>query len=106
MREVSYIIQTKYIPQFEKEGFKFVELPGKNSGVWYPLNSLVLPKGENDLVVLDKNSRSLIKILDKEGVDFIPVDFPQREYPAGKIRIGIKKLRNILIKALFNLNFE
>jgi len=40
----------------EKEGFKFFELDGKESGTWYPLNSLVLPKGNQDLVVLDKNA--------------------------------------------------
>ncbi len=69
----------------EKEGLKYMELAGEKSGVWYPLNSLVLTKGDNDLVVLDKNSDSLIKLLDKEGIPFIPVDFPQRTYPAGKI---------------------
>lgn len=69
----------------EKENLKFVELDGKKSEAWYPLNSLVLSRGENDLIVLDKNSKSLIKVLDREGIDFIPVDFPQRQYPAGKI---------------------
>jgi len=78
-------INNDYNKVAEQEEFKFIEINGKESGAWYPLNSLLLKKGFKDVVALDKNAKSLIKILEEEGIDFIPIDIPQREYPAGKI---------------------
>ena len=69
----------------EEEGFKFICYDGSKENVWYPLNSLVLPRSQSDLVVLDKSAVSLMNILNKNNVDFISVDMPQREYVAGKI---------------------
>lgn len=69
----------------EKENLKFIEFDGSKDGVWYPLNSCILPYNSGDAVVLDSKSQSLKKILDKEGVKIIQVDMPQIEYPAGKI---------------------
>ncbi len=69
----------------EKEGFDFIDYDGRGDNVWYPLNASVLKKGQEDLVVLDSNSKSLMRILDKKGVDFVPVDMPQKSHVAGKL---------------------
>ena len=69
----------------EKENLKFIEYDGSKDGVWFPLNSLVVPKNGNDLVVIDSASVSLNKILNKNGIETICVDMPQIKYPAGKI---------------------
>lgn len=69
----------------EKEGLKFIEYDGSKDGVWFPLNSLVLPKNGNDVVVIDSASASLNKILNKKGIETLCVDMPQIKYPAGKI---------------------
>lgn len=69
----------------EKENLKFIEFDGSKDGVWYPLNSCVLPHSSGDAVALDSKSNSLKKILDKEGVKSISINMPQIEYPAGKI---------------------
>lgn len=69
----------------EKEGLKLIEYEGSQDNVWYPLNALVIPSRDKEVVVLDKNAKSLIKLLEKKNVNIIPVDIPQRDHPAGKI---------------------
>jgi hypothetical protein len=69
----------------EKESLEFVEYDGSQDGIWYPLNSLVLPDCGRDVVVIDSKAKSLQRLLDKKGVGSIPVDMPQKSYPAGKI---------------------
>ncbi len=69
----------------EKENLKFIEYDGSKDGVWFPLNSLVLPKNGKDIVVIDNASVSLKKLLNKQGIETICVNMPQINYPAGKI---------------------
>lgn len=69
----------------EKENLQFIEYDGSKDWVWFPLNSLVLPKNGNDVVVIDNYANLLKKILDKKGIETICVNMPQIEYPAGKI---------------------
>jgi len=69
----------------EKEKLKLIEYDGSQDGVWFPLNSLVLPNYESETVVMDNKAVSLKRIFDKEGVKTISVDMPQRNQPAGKI---------------------
>lgn len=84
----------------EKEGWKFIEYNGNQDNVWYPLNALVVPSLKVDNVFLDKNAKSLIKVLDKKGINSVPIEVPQRDYPAGKINcqtnvFDIKDLQKI-----------
>lgn len=69
----------------EKEGWRLIEYNGNQDNVWYPLNALVVPSVKIDKIFLDKNAKSLIKLLEKKHVNIIPVDIPQRDHPAGKI---------------------
>ena len=69
----------------EAEGLKLIRYDGFQDGVWFPLNSLVLPKGETDVVFVDDKALSLWKLLEQEGVEVVGVQMPQHEYPAGKI---------------------
>lgn len=69
----------------EREKLKFIEYDGDKEGVWFPLNSLVLPNSQKEKVVIDSNANWLSKILEREGVETIKVDMPQRYHPAGKI---------------------
>ncbi len=69
----------------EAEQLKLIRYDGSQDGVWYPLNSLVLPDGNSDIVFTDSKALSLIKLLEQEGIKSIGVDMPQHTYPAGKI---------------------
>jgi hypothetical protein len=69
----------------EKEGLEFIEYDGSQDGVWYPLNSLVLPRGGGEIAVIDSKAISLQKLLHKKGIETIGVHMPQRNHPAGKI---------------------
>jgi len=69
----------------EKECLEFIEYDGSKDGVWYPLNSLILPNEESEVIVMDSKAKFLQKLLNKKGVETILVDMPQRNYPAGKI---------------------
>ncbi len=77
----------------EENNLKFIEYSGNGEGVWFPLNSLVLSSPSSEKVVIDSNAKSLRKILEKEGVDFIQVNMPQRSYPAGKINCQTNTFR-------------
>jgi len=70
----------------EAESLELIRYDGSQDGVWYPLNSLVLSQNGNDVVIVDDNAKSLIKLLQNEGVKSIGVEIPQNTYPAGKIR--------------------
>lgn len=85
----------------EKEGIKFLEYDGSKEGIWFPLNSLVLPNSQKEKVVIDSNARLLNRLLDKEGVERVLVDMPQRNYPAGKINC---QTNLFLLKDKNNLN--
>lgn len=69
----------------EKENLNFIEYDGAKDGVWFPLNSLVIPRNGKDIVVIDSASVSLKKLLNKKGIDTLCVNMPQINYPAGKI---------------------
>jgi hypothetical protein len=69
----------------KKENLEFINYDGGQDGVWYPLNSCVLPWPKNEAVVVDSKASSLIKILKDMEIKIIPVDMPQHTYPAGKI---------------------
>lgn len=69
----------------EKENLQFIEYSGDKDGVWFPLNSLVVPRNGKDTLVIDSASVSLNKLLNKKGIDAICVNMPQIKYPAGKI---------------------
>ncbi|HQF82794.1 MAG TPA: hypothetical protein PK255_02190 [Candidatus Pacearchaeota archaeon] len=88
----------------EKEGLKFLEYDGSKEEVWFPLNSLVLPNSQKEKVVIDSKAKSLNRILEKEGIERILVDMPQRNYPAGKINcqtnVFLLKDKNKLDKLL------
>jgi hypothetical protein len=69
----------------EKESLQFIEYDGDKEGIWFPLNSLVLPRNGKDVVVIDSSASFLKKILYKKGIETICVNMPQINYPAGKI---------------------
>lgn len=81
--------QASASPQYEqiceKEGLKLIRHDGSQDGVWYPLNSLVLTAGGQDLVFVDKAARSLKNILSAEGVKYKDVEMPKGR-ASGKIR--------------------
>lgn len=89
----------------EKENLKFIEYDGSKENVWFPLNSLVVANSLKDTVALDSKANSLKKILEKERVEIISVDMPQRNYPAGKINcqtnVFLLKDKNKLSKLLY-----
>lgn len=70
----------------EEEGLRLIRYDGLQDSVWYPLNALVLPTDKGETVVVDNKSKSLVSLLQGEGVESIPVEMPQHSYPAGKIR--------------------
>ena len=68
------------------EGLRLIRYNGSQDGVWFPLNSLVLPtEDEKEVVFVDSKAKSLIKLLINEGLKPIEVEMPQHSYPAGKI---------------------
>ena len=69
----------------EENEFKFFEYDSGKDDVWYGLNSLVLKKGEKDIVVLESQSKNLIKLLNQNNVETIPIEMLQSLYPAGRI---------------------
>lgn len=70
----------------EAEGLRLMRYDGSRDGVWYPLNSLVLPTKEGEMAVVDDRAKSLIGLLQNAGVEVIGVKMPQIESPCGKIR--------------------
>jgi len=68
-----------------QEELKCIRYDGSQDGVWYPLNVLAFPSEKGDIVFIDSQSKSLARLLEKEGVKCIPVEIPQHTYPAGKI---------------------
>lgn len=70
----------------EMEGLKLIRYDGSQDGVWYPLNSLVLPTGDREVLVVDDKAKSLVSLLQDEGIKSISVEIPQHSFPAGKIR--------------------
>jgi hypothetical protein len=69
----------------EAEQLKLIKYDGSQDRVWYPLNSLVLSRGNSDVVFVDTKAISLIKLLEHEGIKSVEVEMPQQTYPAGKI---------------------
>jgi len=69
----------------EQEKLKFIEYDGSQDNVWYPLNSLILPSENKEVVVIDSKAKSLQKLLNMKGIETIAVDMPQKNYPAGKL---------------------
>lgn len=71
----------------EEEGLKLILYDGSQDGVWYPLNTPVFPTENGEVVVVDNKAKSLMNILEEQGVNYVPVkDFPQVDDPHGKIR--------------------
>jgi len=69
----------------EAEGLTLIRYDGSQDKVWYPLNALVLPTENSDVVVVDDRALSLIKLLQDNEVDTIEVEMPQHSFPGGKI---------------------
>lgn len=69
----------------KQESLIVIRYDGSQDRVWNPLNALVLPDDNGDIAFVDDKSKSLIKLLEKNGVKTIGVSMPQHEYPAGKI---------------------
>jgi hypothetical protein len=68
------------------EKLELIRYDGSQDGVWNPLNASVLPGEDNqDVVFVDDKSKSLIRLLEENGVKAVGVEMPQHEYPAGKI---------------------
>mgnify|MGYP001607608225 FL=1 len=70
----------------EEEGLRLIKYDGSQDGIWYPLNSLVLSTDRGETVAVDGKAKSLVNLLESEGIESICVDMPQHSYPAGKIR--------------------
>jgi hypothetical protein len=84
----------------EKEGLKLIKYNSCQDRVFYGMNACVLPGSDNsDIVVLDKKSKGLIKILNDHGVKTIGVNMPK--IPISKIEGKINCQTNIYFQSDF-----
>ncbi len=80
------VVQSKkYEAIAEKEGLNLIHYDGSQDSVWYPLNVLVLPTAQSEIVFLDKKATSLQQLLQKYNIPCIAVELEQTSYPTGKI---------------------